>query len=40
MTLVMIGRGEAYYRISMPGKAAMDKAKIPIISLQAKEVWP
>ncbi|NLK01239.1 MAG: histidine ammonia-lyase [Clostridia bacterium] len=38
MTLVMIGRGEAYYRgVSRPGKVAMNKAKIPVISLQAKE---
>ncbi len=38
MVLVMIGMGEAFYRdVRMPGKAAMDKAGITIVQLQAKE---
>lgn len=38
MVLVMIGKGEAYYKgIRLAGKTAMERAGIPTISLKAKE---
>lgn len=38
VVLVMLGLGEAEYQgVRMPGKAALDKAGIPAVQLQAKE---
>ncbi|MBN2603836.1 MAG: aromatic amino acid lyase [Candidatus Thermoplasmatota archaeon] len=38
IALLMMGEGSAYYKAKLlPGKAAMDKAKIPIPGLQARD---